>query len=254
MIDRMTPWKTAALLAILGLIGAAAFFARAADTNKNDRAAGEKDTWKVDRNYPPLVFTSKAYLDCSISSTNEGRQAMRTVLGPGFSFDTPMKPIKESVVKLTPAANTPQTAAQGPGEPGMFYSFNAFPTGAIKADFSGLGAGAITEMKAEIAVDVARFKQPGGPGTTISFNASDIRGDSAYVEFTGLFIRGRDQKRFPFRVLFGNVTDGSGEVTPSGPMPEEHIMSKSVSLGTKHKPATVTTVMYEAEEDVPELK
>ena len=109
-------------------------------------------------------------------------------------------------------------------------------------------------MKAEVAVDVNRYQQPGGKGTEIHFTGSDIDTNGAYVEFTGLFVRKSDGKRFPFRVLFGNVGDGQGRVTPIDERPESAMMSKSVSLGTVERPATVTTALYEAEDDVPVLK
>ena len=99
-----------------------------------------------------------------------------------------------------------------------------------------------------------RFQQPGGPGTTIRFTANDISPDSAYVEFTGLFVRTRDKKRFPFRVLFGGATTGSGNVTPAGPRPKEAMVSKSVSLGSRQLPVPVMTALYEAEDDVAHLK
>src|SRR5262249_42891895 len=156
--------------------------------------------WQAERRYPPLVFQSKAMLDCSISSSAEGRQVMSTSSGQGFSFATPMKPITDSAVKL-----------QGTG---MMYKFNAFPTRAFPASFSGLGEGTVTAMKAEIEVQVDRYSQPGGPGTAISFSAQDIRADAAYVEFTGIWVRTRDSKRFPFRVLFTSVSSGHGTVVP----------------------------------------
>ena len=198
------------------------------------------DPWRGERTYPPLVFSSKAWLDCSISSTKNGRQIMSTVSGQGFTFATPMKPIKDGQVKLK--------------KPGMHYKFNAFPTSAIAASFTGLGAGTITAMKAEIEVDVKRFKQPGGPGTDIQFRAVDMNADAAYVEFTGVFVRKSDRKRFPFRVVFGHVSDGGGRVTPTDRKPDTNIRSKSVVLGTRQNAATVTTALYEAEDDVQPLK
>jgi hypothetical protein len=113
-------------------------------------------------------------------------------------------------------------------------------------------------MKAEVEVDVKRFSQPGGAGTEISFNAADINADSAYIEFTGVFVRGVDNKRFPFRVLFGGVTDGSGSVLPGlvtlpGEPTALPMLSKMVTIGSIQRPATVTTAMYEAEDDVPKL-
>ncbi len=198
------------------------------------------DAWQAERNYPPLVFHSRATLDCAISSSKNGRQVMTTVSGQGFTFDTPMLPIKDGSVKVQ--------------EPGMHYKFNAFPTAAIAATFQGLGRGTITAMKAEVEVDVKRYRQPGGPGTDIKFQAQDINADGAYVEFTGVFVRMSDSKRFPFRVLFGSVNAGGGDVFPADARRDTMIMSKSVQLGTRVQPATVTTALYEAEDDVAMLK
>lgn len=192
--------------------------------------------WQAERNYPPLVFHSQATLDCAISSTKNGRQVMKTVGGQGFTFATPMLPIKDGKVQVK--------------LPGMHYAFEAFPTKAIPANFKGLGDGTITEMKAEIEVDVKRYRQPGGPGTDIRFQGQDINGDGAYVEFTGVFVRTRDAKRFPFRVLFGSVRSGGGDVFPASDQPNTAIMSKRVQLGTPVQPAGVTTCLYEAEDNV----
>lgn len=197
-------------------------------------------SWQAIRNYPPLVFTSKAWLDCSISSTANGRQIMRTLSGQGFTFDTAMLPIKDGRVQVK--------------KPGMLYKFDAFPTAAVPAKFNGLGEGRITEMKAEVEVDVKRFQQPGGPGTNIRFQASDINPDAAYVEFTGVWVRQRDDKPFPFRVLFGSVTQGGGNVTPGGPGRDTRLMSKAVQLGSPQQPVPVMTALYEAEDDVAPLK
>lgn len=202
--------------------------------------AAEPDRWRAVRNYPPLVFSSKAWLDCSISSTQTGRQSLHTVSGQGFEFNAPMLPIKESRLVLK--------------KPGMTYKFNAFPTDVVPARFTGLGEGTITAMKTEVEVDVKRFSQPGGPGTTITFHANDIRPDSAYVEFTGVFVRKADNKPFPFRVLFGSVERGQGQVKPAFAAPDSRIMSKSVTLGTPDVSAPVTTALYEAEDDVRSLR
>jgi hypothetical protein len=195
--------------------------------------------WEEERNYPPLVFTSKATLDCSISSSEKGRQIMKTISGTGFSFDTAMLPIADGKVKIN--------------GPGMKYKFTSFPASAVKSHLSGIGDGTITEMKAEVEVDTKRFLQPGGPGTTIRFSARDISSDAAYVEFTGVFVRESDHKRFPFRVVFGSVPEGSGRVVPANKEPEAPLMSKAVVLGSSVAPASVTTALYEAEDDVRKL-
>src|SRR5260370_18506111 len=105
-------------------------------------------------------------------------------------------------------------------------------------------------MNSEVEVAVARYSQPGGPGSAIHFTAADIGADSAYVEFTGVFVRTSDSKRFPFRVLFGRVSEGSGTFVPFSPPPETRLLSKNVTQGSLQRPATVTTALYEAEQDL----
>jgi hypothetical protein len=233
-MNRLKP----ALLAIALMLSLTALLRQAAPSAP--KPALEAERWNAERQFPPLVFTSRATLDCVISATTQGRQAMKTLSGGGFTFDTPLAPTGDGRVRLK--------------APGMMYKFNAFPVQAFKASFSGLGAGMITRMKAEVEVDVDRFSQPGGAGTLIHFSAADIRGDSAYVEYTGLFVRDSDHKNFYFRALFGSVPEGSGEVLPAGPGPDERLMEKRVSLGSLQRPVIVTTSLYEAEDDVPLLK
>jgi hypothetical protein len=138
--------------------------------------------------------------------------------------------------------------------PGMMYKFEAFPASATKAHFGGIGDGSITEMKAEVEVQVKSYVQTGGPGTNITFTAADINTSGAYVEFTGLFVRDGDHKRFPFRVIFEEVPDGGGNVLPANTKPTAPIYSKAVVLGTQSRPATVTTALYEAEDNVRKLE
>jgi hypothetical protein len=215
---------------------------RSVQTSVSAQDAG--DSWKRLRQYPPLVFNSSAWLDCSISSTANGRQTMTTTSGQGFTFDTAMLPIEKSKLQLI---------SQN-GQNGMMYKFDSFPTAAVKAHFTGLGDGTITEMKSEVEVRVVRYTQTAGPGTAIHFTAGDIAADSAYVEFTGVFVRAGDDKPFPFRVLFGRVQDGSGTVIPVDKLPDTRIMSKAVTLGSLKFPVLVTTALYEAEDDVAKLK
>lgn len=202
--------------------------------------AGPDSAWRAAREYPPLVFSSKATLDCEISSAKSGRQSIKTVGGQGFTFSAEMQPIKDGTVRFSKG--------------GMDYKFDAFPIARVPTDFTGLGRGLIVELKVEVEVRVKRFKQSGGPGTTVSFTAPDIDTDGAYVEFTGVFVRDRDGKRFPFRTLFGSSSTGQGKVTPAGPEPETSLAYKRVQLGTAARPALVTTTLFEQEDDVPSLK
>ncbi|HZC66898.1 MAG TPA: hypothetical protein VE545_10010 [Candidatus Dormibacteraeota bacterium] len=166
---------------------------------------------------------------------------MNTTSGQGFTFDATMLPIEKSKLQVI-------------GQSGMKYKFDSFPTASVKARFTGLGEGLITEMKSEVEVAVLRFSQPEGAGTAIHFTAGDIAADSAYVEFTGLFVRSSDNKQFPFRVLFGHVSDGSGTVIPFSAAPETTLLSKNVRLGSLRLPVAVTTALYEAEDGVAKLK
>jgi hypothetical protein len=221
----------------IALVVSMASFGRTPNTSAHE----SDDSWKSERQYPPLVFTGSSWLDCSISSSANGRQIMTTTSGQGFTFDATMLPLQNGKLQLQ-------------GQTGMMYKFESFPTAAVKAHFTGLGDGMITEMKAEVEVSVARFKQPDGAGTAIHFTAADIAADSAYVEFTGVFVRSSDHKPFPFRVLFGRVQEGSGLVVPASAAPDTTILSKRVMLGSVRSPVTVTTALYEAEDNVAKLK
>ena len=147
----------------------------------------EKDSWKNERQYPPLVFSGSSVLDCSISSSANGRQTMTTRSGQGFTFDATMLPIQNGQLQLL-------------GKTGMMYKFESFPTAAVKAHFTGLGDGMITEMKSEVEVSVARFKQPKGGRNRDSFHRSRYRRGFG---FRGVHWRVRSHQRsepFPFRV------------------------------------------------------
>ena len=226
-------------LAAVALIVSLVSVARS--NSPNPSAHENNDPWKSERQYPPLVFSGSSWLDCSISSSANGRQTMTTTSGQGFTFDATMLPIQNGKLQLL-------------GQTGMMYKFESFPTTAVKAHFTGLGDGMITEMKSEVEVSVSRFKQPGGAGNAIHFTAADIAADSAYVEFTGVFLRTSDSKPFPFRVLFGRVQEGSGTVIPINAAPDTKILSKHVTLGSVRFPVTVTTALYEEEDNVAKLR
>lgn len=232
-MQKLTFW-----LAAIGLLVATTALVRPNPPAAHAQAG--RDSWREERAYPPLVFTSKAWLDCSISSTRNGRQVLQTTSGQGFTFDMAMLPIKGGEVQVK--------------SPGMKYKFNAFPTTPIRARFTGLGEGTIIAMKAEVEVDVRRFQQPGGPGTQFRFTASDMVQDAAYVEFTGVFVRTSDRKRSRSAWSSAARRRGGGSVTPGSSQPKAPLMSKSVQLGTPRQSCPVTTALYEAEGDVKALR
>ena len=61
--------------------------------------AQNTDAWKAERQSPPLVFSTMAWLDCSSSSTENGKQAMTTTSGQD-SFDSVILPLKSSRLQL----------------------------------------------------------------------------------------------------------------------------------------------------------
>jgi hypothetical protein len=83
-------------LAAVALVVALASFGRSPNPSANEN----NDSWKNERQYPPLVFTSNSWLDCSISSSANGRQVMTTTSGQGFTFDATMLPLQNG--KLQP--------------------------------------------------------------------------------------------------------------------------------------------------------
>jgi flavin reductase (DIM6/NTAB) family NADH-FMN oxidoreductase RutF len=105
------PVAVAALVCAVVAIFQAQSHSALAASSRTDKS--DDKIWRSERAYPPLVFTSRAWLECSISSTKVGRQTLRTVSGQGFDFDMLMQPIKDGIVRVQ--------------APGMFYKFNAFP-------------------------------------------------------------------------------------------------------------------------------
>src|SRR6201981_533958 len=130
-------------LAGLALVVALASFGLSPNPSANEN----NDSWKNERQYPPLVFTSNSWLDCSISSSANGRQVMTTTSGQGFTFDATMLPLQNGKSQLQ-------------GQTGMMYKFESFPTAAVKAHFTGLGDGMITEMRSEGEVSVGGLSEP----------------------------------------------------------------------------------------------
>ena len=147
-------------LAAVALAVSLASFGRS--NSPNPSAHEDNDSWKSERQYPPLVFSGSSWLDCSISSSANGRQIMTTTSGQGFTFDATMLPIQNGKVQLR-------------GQTGMMYKFDSFPTAAVKAHFTGLGDGMITEMKSEVEVSVARFQAAGWSRNRDPFHSRGYR-------------------------------------------------------------------------------
>src|ERR1700751_2571545 len=105
-------------LAGLALVVALASFGRSPNPSANEKHASLRN----ERQYPPLVFTSNSWLDCSISSSSSanGRQVMTTTSVQGFTFDATMLPLQNGKLQLR-------------GQTGMMYKFDSFPTAAVTA-------------------------------------------------------------------------------------------------------------------------
>lgn len=190
--------------------------------------------------YPPLILVSRSWLECSTDSINEGRLSIHTIDGQGFDFSTPLLPVKGARVSMQRAT--------------LSTEFDAYPVTAVFTCLKGIGNGTITSMKAEVWFQPSRYQYLSQTKTltNIGFKFSDNASNPPYIELTGVFERQRDRKKFPFRVIFGKVVTGSGNITSATP-DRMNSLSLKLHLGTSSTPLTAMTSLYEVEDDVRQL-
>lgn len=160
---------------------------------------------------------------------------LHTTSGQGFDFNTPLRPVKNPKVRFQGA--------------GLVNEFNAFPTTNVFTCLKGIGDGTITAMKLEVWLNLRRYRQTSHTNRVIHFDVTDSGSDPPYVELTGIFIRHLDCKRFPFRVVFGRLAEGGGDIAYSNPDLSQNL-AQTIQLGSSRKPATVMTSLYEMEDGV----
>ena len=187
-----------------------------------------------ERTYPPLVLSGRLWLDCFFSSTRNGQLKLHWVDGQGFGFNTPLRPVKDAKISFHGL--------------GLRDEFNAFPVADVATCLKGLGDGTITRMKVEVWFNLKRYRRLPRVRNSIHFDLSSSGSDPPYAELTGLFIRRSDAKKFPFRVVFGSIPTGNGDISI-----QTSDLSQTLRFGSQDKPATVITSLYEKEDDVKSL-
>lgn len=196
-------------------------------------------TQPVERIYPPLILVGSSWLECAAAPTRGGRLVLHMTSGQGFDFNTPLLPLKKPKVSLQGAA--------------LVDEFNAFPAATIATCLKGIGDGTITAMKVEIWFNLRRYHLSSQSKRNIHFDVAASGSDPPYIELTGIFVRRVDGKRFPFRVVFGRLVAGGGDILAST-FDLSQNLSQSMHLGSPAKPATAMTSLYEMEDDVRTLK
>ena len=172
----------------------------------------------ADADFPPAVLSGEAELQCTISSSSNGHQTLRLTSGQGLEFDAVVSPIVDGVVE-----------AHGP-EHGGSYRFTSHLVDGAKGTLSGVGAISLDTLETKVNVAMDRYKQPGGPGTELSFEAADMAARGIYVEFTGRALA-ENGESYAFRVTLGAPGAGSGgKVVPSSNAYRSNVVQKMVTI------------------------
>jgi hypothetical protein len=178
--------------------------------------------------YPPAVLTGDGELVCNISSKENGHQKLTIATGGGIEFDAVVSPIIDGRV-----------IAHGPDKGGA-YQFTSHLAKPGQAALPGVGKFELDELETKVAVEMKRYRQPGGRGTALSFVSADMSRRGIYVEFAG---RGHaaNGEQFTFRVNLGAPTDGKGTVVPADDNESSHVMNKMVEIRAPTTTVLVTT-------------
>jgi len=183
--------------------------------------------------YPPAVLTGDGQLHCTIDSRSNGHQKLEIASGGGLEFDAVVSPIVDGRV-----------TNDGPDKGGQ-YRFTSHLAKQAKGRLPGTGEVDIEELETKVTVEMNRYKQPGGPGTKLTFSSADMSRRGIYVEFAGK-ARAPSGERFAFRVNLGAPVEGSGEVIPRNDNREAEMMSKAVYIRAPVSTVVVTTTLERA--------
>jgi hypothetical protein len=177
---------------------------------------------------PPAVLTGDGELVCTISSKENGHQKLTIIGGGGIEFDAVVSPIVDGRV-----------IAHGPDKGGA-YQFTSHLAKPGRASLPGVGKFELDELETKVAVEMKRYRQPGGRGTALSFVSADMANRGIYVEFAG---RGHaaNGEQFTFRVNLGAPTDGNGTVVPVDNNEASGVMNKMVTIRAPTTTVLVTT-------------
>lgn len=179
---------------------------------------------------PPAVLTGEGELRCTIDSRSNGRQTLRILAGGGLEFDAVVSPIVDGTVKTN-----------GPDQGGE-YRFTSHLASPAKGRLPGAGDVELDALETKVAVEMSRYKQPGGRGTKLTFSSGDMSKRGIYIEFAGKAHSARGD-RYAFRVNLGAPVEGSGEVQPADDNANSRMMSKAVYVRAPVSTVLVTTTV-----------
>lgn len=212
---------------------------------------------------PPLVFLGSGRLECTISSKDNGRQQLKLTAGAGVDFDISVTPILDGILEIkdgrlvskeadvTDESKAPQRA-KAKGARSLNYRFTSNLAHTRNFRVSSFGPVALEHMETRVSVNARRFRQEGGPGTTVSFNSDDMDKQGVYIEFRGIFREKDTGKRHAFRTVMGPPSDGSGQVTPLDSNNTSRIEAKTVMAEVRPTPSApftqITTTIREMDD------
>jgi hypothetical protein len=161
------------------------------------------------------VLLGEAELTCTMDSRANGAQKLVITRGGGIEFDVVVSPMVDGTVSV-----------KGPDK-GAVYRFTSHLAQPATGKLAGVGDVSIEQLEAKVAVELNRYRQPGGPGTALSFGTRDMVGRGIYVEFAGT-AKAPSGEKYAFRVNLGAMKSGSGQVEPADPNFDTRLMAKSV--------------------------
>ncbi len=179
---------------------------------------------------PPAVLSGDGDLICDINAKENGHQKLVIVNGGGLEFDVAVSPIVDGTVTTA-----------GP-EKGGSYKFTSHLAKPAKAALPGVGEIDLDELETKVMVEIARYKQPGGKGTALTFTSQDMARRGIYVEFAG---RGHapNGDKYSFRVNLGAPSDGGGRVVPADDNIKSNMNAKMVRFRAPTTTVLVTTTV-----------
>lgn len=166
---------------------------------------------------PSSVLLGEAELKCNIDSRENGVQKVVITKGGGLEFDAVVSPIVDGVLTL-----------KSPEE-GATYRFTSHLVKPAKGTILGLGEVTIDKLDTKVSVDLARYKQPDGPGKTLSFETGDMSQRGNYIDFVGAG-KSATGEDFTFHVNFGAASSGSGQITPTDANRVSRLLQKTVNI------------------------
>jgi hypothetical protein len=180
--------------------------------------------------FPPSVLTGDGNLECNISDKENGHQKLTIANGGGLEFDVAVSPIVDGTVTTA-----------GPDKGGS-YRFTSHLAKPATAKLPGVGTFVLDVLETKVVVEIARYQQPKGKGTELSFTSFDMNRRGIYVEFAG---RGHatNGEQYSFRVNLGAPSKGGGRVKPATDDHVSHVAAKVVSFEAPVTTVVVTTTI-----------